>query len=627
MRNFNNCASRLTYLALGFVTLLQSCGSSNSVTDAQISLNDSSDATVKVLNTINSLDLDSPNSITFEKGTYHFYPEKAEEQFCYISNHNDPLARIAFPLDGVSDLTIDGNGSTFIFHGRMIPFLIEDGKNVTINNLTIDFADSFHSEGTVVVTNSKEKSFDLKISDKYPYEIRNGQLTFVKPYYAHSMGQTMFFDAERKAPAYKTENYGVMTSKRIMPNYPQFEYKYKQDKNDAYIKELGKDSQVVAEEISKGVVRIYNHKKELPPKGLVLVMKGEQGINRFAPAFKVNNTTNFKAKDVIINHAAGMGFLFENCEDVDLHKCAVEASQGRMISTTADATHFVGCRGKVSLRDCTFNNQLDDAMNVHGTYQEVVEVVDTHTIGVRAGHYQQLGFQLAKCGDTVGLVRIEDSFHDYDKLTVVSTNMVNGRYQLITFEEEIPSTVIAGDLLENLSAYPEVLVEGCNISRNRARGLLISTPKETIVRDNFFSTEMEAILMPVESGLWYESGNAANVVIEGNTFQDCNTSGLDRGVIRLHTDIGNSNIAFNNIVVKDNVINHFDSMILEISNVDGFLFEGNIITQSNAFKALFPSNPAITVNHSKNVEFKNNRYQGSAEKIIETLDGSELPFN
>ncbi len=627
MEKINNYAGRLTTLALGFAMFLQSCGLTNSTTDAQISLNDSSDATVAVLNTINRLDSESINTITFEKGTYHFYPEKAEEQFCYISNHNDPLARIAFPLEGVSDLTIDGSGSTFIFHGRMIPFLVEDGNNITITNLTIDFADSFHGEGVVVATNSKEKSFDLKISDRYPYEIRNGQLTFVKPYYTHSMGQTMFFDTERNAPAYKTETYGVVTIKNITPNYPPFEYKYKQDKNDAYIKGLAKESQVQAEEISKGIVRIHNHKKEMPLEGLLLTMKGEQGINRFAPAFKVNNVTNFKAKDVIVNHAAGMGFLFENCEDVDLYKCVIEASQGRMISTTADATHFVGCRGQVSLRGCTFNNQLDDAMNVHGTYQEVVEVVDSHTIGVRAGHYKQLGFQLAKSGDEVGLVRIEESFHHYDKLTVVGTNMVNGRYQLITFAEEIPSTVMAGDLLENLSAYPEVLVEGCNITRNRARGLLISTPKETIVRDNFFTTEMEAILMPVESGSWFESGNAANVVIEGNTFQDCNTSGLDRGVIRLHTDIGNSNIAFNNIVVKDNVINHFDNLILEISNVDGFLFEGNTITKSHAFTALFPENPAITVDHSKNVEFKGNRYQGSADTILEILDGSDIEFN
>ncbi len=72
----------------------------------------------------------------------------------------------------------------------------------------------------------------------------------------------------------------------------------------------------------------------------------------------------FSAENVIVHHAGGMGFLFENCSNVDLYKCVVEPSGNRMVSTTADATHFVGCRGKVSLRNCVFHNQLDDAMNV-----------------------------------------------------------------------------------------------------------------------------------------------------------------------------------------------------------------------------------------------------------------------
>ena len=56
--------------------------------------------------------------------------------------------------------------------------------------------------------------------------------------------------------------------------------------------------------------------------------------------------------------------------------------------------------------------------------------------------------------------------------------------------------------------------------------MLISTPKKTVVKNNYFSTEMEAILLPVESSSWFESGNAANVTIEDNTFQDCTIGGM-----------------------------------------------------------------------------------------------------
>ncbi len=104
-----------------------------------------------------------------------------------------------------------------------------------------------------------------------------------------------------------------------------------------------------------GLVRAYNHRKKNASNRNGISFKGEQGENRFAPAFKANDTEDFSAENVIVHHAGGMGFLFENCSNVDLYKCVVEPSGNRMVSTTADATHFVGCRGKVSLRNCVFS--------------------------------------------------------------------------------------------------------------------------------------------------------------------------------------------------------------------------------------------------------------------------------
>lgn len=500
----------------------------------------------------------------------------------------------------------------------MIPFLMDRCKNITIKNLSIDFAESFHSE-SVITSHNNDGSFDMSISKEYPYEIRNGQLVFVKSYYEHTLGQSILYDPERKAIAYQTEIYTPITTltKVKEKNYKDFEYKYKTDSKDDFIRYRGRQNQLEVKQLKPGLVRVFNHRKKLPPVGMVLASKGEQGENRFAPAFKINDTEGFYAENVMVHHAGGMGFLFENSKDVDLYKCAIEPSGSRMVSTTADATHFVGCRGMISLRDCVFHNQLDDAMNVHGAYQEIYQIIDKKTLRMRVGHFQQLGFRLAFPGDTVGLVRLSDSFHAYHKMTVKRTDQVNGRYQIIYLNEPLPDNVKESDLLENLSAYPEVLVENCDISRNRARGLLISTPKKTTIRNNYFSTEMEAILLPVESSSWFESGNAANVYIEGNTFQDCTSGGMDRGVICFRTDDKNGNIAFSNININNNKFNHFDNLILEITNVDGLNFINNHITNSGTFPQQFPENPAFTVSHSKNINFKGNKYEGKAHQMIE----------
>lgn len=577
------------------------------------------DATPVVLDRMMKAHEEPISEIKFEKGTYHFYPDKGLEEFCHISNHCDVMVRTAFPIKGLDNLTIDGQGSTFIFHGIMIPFLIDKSKNISIKNLSIDWHEPFHSEGLIIANDEKNRTFDMKISEEYPYEIRNGQIYFIKEYYEHNLGQTILYNPQRKAITYNTEKYTNITNSRkaeVSRYVENIDYKYDVDYRSPEYKYLGKENKIRVEELKPGVVRIHNHGKKLPQVGMILSAKGEQGFNRVAPAFRVTHTYGFNANNVNVHHAGGMGIIAENSADLILDNFNITPSKGRMVSTTADATHFVGCRGKVVLKNSTFNNQLDDASNIHGTYQKIVDVLDDYRIGVRMGHSQQQGFVVGIPNDTLGLVRLSNSFYPYHKQTIKSIEYLNGRYQIITLNEKLPADIQTGDLVENLSAYPEVLVENCTISNNRARGLLLSTPKKTMVRNNFFSTEMEAILVPVESGHWFESGNAANITITDNIFQDCNHSGLDRGIIRFETDDDNENIAFNNIEISNNQINQFDNMILEVANTDGLKFIGNTITDSETFPKLYPENPVIKVKSSKNIVFKNNKYSGNAEEIL-----------
>ncbi|PKQ61394.1 alpha-galactosidase [Labilibaculum filiforme] len=611
-------------MALVFV----SCADSSSKNELlQFNTDIKEDATPDVLSKI--MEAENLSEIRFEKGTYHFYPDKALEQFCYMSNHDDVLVRTAFPLKGMKNLTIDGQGASFIFHGRMIPFLVEDSQNLTIKNLTIDWDVPFHSEGLVVARNEQEGTFDLKIAKDYPYEIRNGQLLFIKEYYQHSIGEGILYDPARKAIAYNTEAYTPLTDwqeSSANNGINEIHYKYEVDSRSPEQSHIGVENRIVAQQLKPGLVRIYHHSKKIPELGMIYACKGSHGENRIAPAFRVTGSKNFQAVNVTIHHAGGMGIIAENSEDVLLDNFNVTPSHGRMVSTTADATHFVGCRGKVTLRNCTFNNQLDDAMNVHGTYQKVVDILDDYTIGVRMGHFQQLGFTLATANDTIGLVRLSESFFPYEKLTVKKITKVNRRYQKITFNEKIPASIQAGDLVENLENYPEVLVDNCNISNNRARGLLISTPKKTVIKNSFFSTEMAAILVPVESGHWYESGSAADLTITNNKFDNCSYSGNNQAVISFVTDDDNANIAFKNIEISDNEFNTFDNLILEVANTDGLLFSGNTINSSNTFPKINPQNAAIHIRSSKNIVFDKNQYLGSAKEILRCDQPSKLKF-
>jgi len=584
------------------------------------------DATPALVSRILKANENPISEIKFEKGTYHFYPDKGFEKFCYISNHGDLMTNTPFPLFNMNNLVIDGQGSTFIFHGVMIPFLIDDSKNISVKNLSIDWYQSFHSEGLIIANDEANKTFDMQISNEYPYDIRNGQLFFIKEYYQHTIGQSILFDPKRKAISFDTEAYTGITTKSKSEttfNLDTITYKYEYDKRDVDNKNIGIQNRVTVKEIKPGLLRVFGHTKKMPPVGHILSMKGEQGLNRVSPAFSVKNTNGFNALNVTVHHAGGMGIIAENSADIILDNFNVTPSQGRMVSTTADATHFVGCRGKLELKNCTFENQLDDASNIHGTYQKIVDVLDDYRIGVRMGHHQQKAFVIGRPNDNLGFVRLSESFFPYKKSTIKNIEYINNRYQIITLNDKLPEDLKAGDLVENLDGYPDLLVQNCTIRNNRARGLLISNPVQTVIENNFFSTEMEAILMPVESGHWYESGNAANVFIKGNIFQDCQHGGKNRGVIRFDTDDDNENIAFKKIEITDNTFNQFDNLILEITNVDGLVFKGNVITNSSTFPQLYPENPAITVVNSKNLLFNKNKYQGKVNSnSLITIDGT-----
>ncbi|MGC3978967.1 MAG: hypothetical protein QM751_12520 [Paludibacteraceae bacterium] len=68
-----------------------------------------------------------------------------------------------------------------------------------------------------------------------------------------------------------------------------------------------------------------------------------------------------------------MGVIAEKTGNISLNKVNICRRPGsnRILSVTADATHFCNCKGKVTIENCLFENMLDDACNMHGTYTKV----------------------------------------------------------------------------------------------------------------------------------------------------------------------------------------------------------------------------------------------------------------
>ncbi len=567
------------------------------------------DATLSVITMLQDASKYKDSKVIVEKGTYHFYPEKAYEKYTFITNHDNTLRRIAFPVNNFDGLTIEANDSKFIFHGIMMPFNIENSKNIDISGLTIDWHIPIHSESMIVANDTINHTFDIRIADNIPYTIRNEQLFFIKEGFEHDLAHAILYDPKRKAIAYNTTKYTPLKITENIeirnkdnfdfPNYVDFRSPEYEAQDQEYI--------IKAKEIKPGLVRIYGSKKPLPPVGMVMISKGRFGKERIANAFYINKSSNVKLHNITIHYAGGMGILGERSSDITLDSVNVIANPDKqlMVSTTADAAHFAGCRGKVVVNNCNFRHQLDDAINIHGAFVLVEDIIGPDKIGVRIGHFQQAGFEFAEAGDTIGFVNTKDSSEVAFKSVVKSFNKLNKDYYIITLNESITNKLNKGYVVENVDWYPEVTITNSQFADNRARALLLKSPKKTIIRNNYFSNMMPALIISGSINTWwYESGGSQDMLIEGNTFGDCSYGGANEPVISIGGKFNGKGRMLGSIIIRNNVFNNFEPSILKARGVTYLEFTNNTINNSKTFPPLYPDEYVLDIKQVETLKIK-----------------------
>ncbi|MDU0355582.1 right-handed parallel beta-helix repeat-containing protein [Paraglaciecola aquimarina] len=245
----------------------------------------------------------------------------------------------------------------------------------------------------------------------------------------------------------------------------------------------------------------------------------------FAPArrdyvgFTVTESADVVFDNITLHHSGGMGILGENCHNVTVKNSAVTPSGTRYISTTADATHFVNCTGEINLINNLFENQKDDATNIHGIYAMVDSIIDDKTIEVRVQHPHQFGFRFIDQGDTLELVQ-GPSMITYGTNQVAQVDRISKEITRVVFEDTLDKRFAVGDSVAEVRDYPTVLIKGNTIRRNRARGMLLNCRGKTVVEDNYFHSPGAAILFEGDAEFWFEQGGVSDVVIRNNTFDN-----------------------------------------------------------------------------------------------------------
>lgn len=510
--------------------------------------------------------------LRFSEGRYDFHEKGAAVREYYISNHDqDNPKKVGIALEDMKNLTLDGQGAQFVFHGRMLPVSLLRSENCSLKNFSIDFENP-HIAQIKILENTPQEGIVFEPASWVKYRIAKDSI-----FEAYGEGWTLkhswgiAFDGDTKHLVYNTSDIGCPTKG--------------------------------ASEIAPRRIRASHWKDARLVPGTVVAMRG---WGRPTPGIFLSHDLNTTLENIKVHYAEGMGLLAQFSENITLEKfcvCLKGEDDPRYFTTQADATHFSGCKGKITSCNGLYEGMMDDAINVHGTYLKVVKRIDDHTLVGRYMHDQSWGFEWGRAGDEVQFVQSStmELIGNQNKIASIRPHdkeQIDGaREFIITFDEAIDPAVNgqSGFGIENLTWTPEVLFAGNTIRNNRARGSLFSTPRKTVVENNLFDhTSGAAILLCGDCNGWFETGACRNVIIRKNRFVNALTNlfQFTNAVISIYPeipDLKNQQKYFHGgpeggIVIEDNEFDTFDAPILYAKSVDGLIFRNNVIKKNTDYK-------------------------------------------
>ncbi|MDX9882381.1 MAG: hypothetical protein RBS73_09965 [Prolixibacteraceae bacterium] len=589
MKHFNNISKRAFYFVVILCCFLQVQSNATPadtirITDFGITPNSRVNAVPAVQAALNACRGKENVVLVFPKGRYDFWPQHVIQKIYYESNTTDNNPKnLGILIEKMKNLVIDGQTSSFIFHGTMQPFTIDGCNNVSIRRVKIDWEIPLTGQGEVVDTTSRY--IDVKIDEKqYPFEIENSKLMFVGEGWKSGIWIIMEYEHDTHIIAPQTGD---------VPALGEGWKKYN------------------ATLIGEDIVRLNHPFKRKPKPGNILIFRHSP---RDHAAIFIQNSRNIQLTNMDIHHCAGLGILSQYTENLDFRKINFipNAEKGRYFSGHDDAMHYSNCKGTIFVDSCRYAGLMDDPINIHGTYVKIIEKIAANKLLCRFMESMSVGMEWARTGEEVGFINNE-SLQTIGNGVVSAFKPISTTDFEITFVENIPPEVKIGNGLENLTWTPSATITNSSFESCRARGILVSTPKKVVIENNVFSSSGSAILVAGDVNSWYESGAVTDLLIKGNTFLASTMTShyqFCEAIISLFPEVPVLNEKtppyHRNIRIADNEFHCYDYPVLFAQSIDGLTFENNSLRRSDDYKPFHYRKATFSLIACKNVLIRNN---------------------
>lgn len=452
-------------------------------------------------------------------------------------------------------LTIQGEAGTRLVCRDLTRsfFSVEQSRNVTIQNFTVDADPLPFTQGTITAYDPATRNLDLQIDEGYD-DIDRADLATVSEFRLCDSPYSDGWKEDQYFPKLKNRA-------RLGPGHWR---------------------------LTPASSPPYRFDASLVGKKWMLWAKGYRGW-----AFHIGRSDGCLIDNVRIYETGGSGgFELVNNGSATISHVYLgpPPNSNRLFCGGGGAMSFFN-RGTITVEDCDFSHIDDDGFNLGTHFVRVVEKIDPRTCRTEAW---PADFQV---GDTLVLWDWKNKTErDEAKLTAAEKES-DGHWRLnfdrplefVTMGEGQPTAphkvqeVDGIDRLVDLDSAGSCILRRNRISSLRARCFLVKTGKSVIEDNLFHDTHMPGILAGAEF-FWGEGPALRGLVIRRNVFRNIDAPNISVATFNSPTGISNRDVT-----IEDNTFEDYgrfpvvymskdpQGVAIQVHNTDGVTIKGNHI--------------------------------------------------
>ncbi|MEI6751971.1 MAG: fibronectin type III domain-containing protein [Paludibacter sp.] len=476
------------------------------------------------------------------------------------------LASGAYQFSGLSNVTVEGNGSEIICDKQSLAFRVINCTNFKMSNLSVDYDPLCFTQGIITAVSSDHLTWTVKICNGYP-------LTDI------STNKLELFD---KNTLTLKENYWTI--------YSGFTYIQSSD-----VLTITKTSATSPYSEAVGDYAVFDVKP----------------VNTETHGIYISGSKNLIMDNVTMYGSNCFSFYESDCENSTYNRCKVtrktddqNVSVPRLRSGNADGIHSKHATVGPTITNCRVEYNSDDCIAVNGNFYPVYNVDQAN------GYLYLLSSSTTpkvQNSDSIVLVDNNGTIIGNSKALTLTTSApttteISNCIALYTGGMSSPTSFIYGFRISIPAWYTGLSIgdliyskartgnnfkiENDTVGYNRSRGILVKASNGTI-KNNYVRGSMEAGIVLAPEFYWMEAGCSSNVEISNNLISKCMFEASSWGQsqaapLTVISFNGSKAISaaggFTNISIHDNIITGCPKPNVVLTSINGYSYYNNQLT-------------------------------------------------